>query len=278
MIPAWLPVKDTASTPRSARAMHEQGHGHALAGGEQHVQLSRAAGSGSRRRPGAGGRRSSSPWRSPRPPRRRRGGGSGRCGRPRPGSGRRRRPRSRRTSGPPGPSHEATASPGLPPAHPTGPARTGPDRVTGRAQREAGQKTRRAGDAKIAALAAPAAVAGPTIRRTDHRRPSSWASAVADLRPGRLREPKKSSAADHHGPPPRPSRHHDRRRRAGPGGGRRRRRGRRLPPEPDDGAAPKPTWLEPAAMSHRHRRRPTRRPSRPTSAPSPSPSTPRAPR
>ena len=39
MIPAWLPVNDAASTPRSASAMHEQGHGDPLAGADQHVVL-----------------------------------------------------------------------------------------------------------------------------------------------------------------------------------------------------------------------------------------------
>ena len=41
MIPAWLPVKDTASTPSSARAMHKQRHRHPLARGQEHVELAR---------------------------------------------------------------------------------------------------------------------------------------------------------------------------------------------------------------------------------------------
>ena len=41
MIPDWLPVNDTAETPKSARAMHDQRRRDALPGADEHVVLAR---------------------------------------------------------------------------------------------------------------------------------------------------------------------------------------------------------------------------------------------
>ena len=41
MMPAWLPVKDTASTPSSASAMHNNAMDTRSPGGEEHVELAR---------------------------------------------------------------------------------------------------------------------------------------------------------------------------------------------------------------------------------------------
>ena len=46
MMPTWLPVKLTASMPRSASAMHSSAIETALAGGEQHVHLAAGLGVG----------------------------------------------------------------------------------------------------------------------------------------------------------------------------------------------------------------------------------------
>ncbi len=86
-----------------------QGHGLALAGGDQHVHLPAGPAVGDLGWPGAAGRRSPCPWPRRRRRRRRRGAGYGRCGRRRPGSARGRRQTCHRTSARRGAPDEGTS-------------------------------------------------------------------------------------------------------------------------------------------------------------------------